>query len=146
MSKRAKKTKPDQPCVQYGALVWRRAKAELEVLLVTSRDTGRWIVPKGWPMHKRAPHRTAALEALEEAGVVGKISPDAVGHFRYVKRLKDGVTRLCTVELFPLKAKEEHRRWREKDQRVRRWFPAAEAAELVDEPELRELILGFAPA
>ena len=145
MIKRLKKSKPDQPCMQYGALVWRRAEA-LEVMLITSRDTGRWIVPKGWPMRHRAPHRTAALEALEEAGVVGKISPASIGRFRYVKRLKEGAVLLCTVELFPLKAKEERRRWREKDQRVRRWFPASEAAELVDEPELRDLIIGFAAA
>src|SRR5450755_5016864 len=78
--------------VQYAALPFRQSRASrTEVLLVTSRDTGRWIIPKGWPIKRKAPHVAAAREAREEAGVVGKISRRPIGWFSYEKRLKRGI-------------------------------------------------------
>ena len=73
--------KPVPSRVQYAALPWRRNNSETEVMLVTSRGTGRWIIPKGWPMKRKAPHVAAAREALEEAGVVGQIGKDSIGSF-----------------------------------------------------------------
>ena len=83
------KKKAPSKRVQYAALPYRRkGKSAPEVLLVTSRETGRWIIPKGWPLKGKAPHKAAAREAREEAGVVGKINRRSVGSFSYEKRLK----------------------------------------------------------
>src|SRR6202790_1764933 len=98
--------------VQYAALPFRQSKASrTEVLLVTSRDTGRWIIPKGWPLKGKAPHRAAAREAHEEAGVVGKINRRAIGSFSYEKRLKSGRVIVCEVKVFGLKVKEQEKSW-----------------------------------
>ena len=128
---------------QVGALVW-RSGAGVEILLVTSRESRRWIIPKGWPMRGRAPHEAAAQEALEEAGVVGRIEPIPLGTYPYRKRLDDGSARRCLVTVYPLQAQEERSRWRERGQRKRRWFPAEEAARRVREPELAAIIRDFA--
>ena len=113
------------------------------VLLITSRQTGRWVVPKGNLMLGKAPHEAAAIEAEEEAGVRGLVSALPLGYFRYRKLYADGRTALAEVELFPLAVTEERKRWIEMDQRERRWFTAAEAATMVDEIELGELIHRF---
>lgn len=113
------------------------------VLLITSRQTKRWVVPKGNLMVGKAPHEAAAIEAEEEAGVTGIISPLPVGRFRYEKLLADGGSVMADVELFLLAVTEERRQWIEMDQRERRWFPIGEAASVVDEVELGELIHRF---
>src|SRR5271156_4832943 len=67
--------KPAARRLQYAALPYRvSARARTEIMLITSRETRRWIIPKGWPQKGRAPHRSAAREAFEEAGVVGKVA------------------------------------------------------------------------
>ncbi len=110
------------------------------VLLITSRQTGRWVVPKGNLMLGKAPHEAAAIEAEEEAGVRGIISPLSVGRFRYQKLLGGGGSVLADVEMFPLAVTEERKKWIEMEQRERRWFAIGEAASVVDEVELGELI------
>lgn len=134
----------DRPDIQYAALPFRLNRGTLEVLLITSRDTGRWVIPKGWPMDGKAPHEAAAQEAFEEAGVLGEVLGVAVGTYPYDKRLKKGALHPCTVEVFPLKVTEHKRVWPEKAQRRRSWFAAADAADRVDEPELADLIRAFA--
>ena len=131
---------------QYGALPYRLTEAgTVEILLVTSRGTGRWVIPKGWPIKKLTPSKSAAREAYEEAGVRGKTAGRSIGTFRYEKRLDDDVAAsLCEVKVFPLLVKRQHKRWPEMDQREQRWFPAAAAASVVAENELQELIERFA--
>ena len=132
------------PGLQFAALPWRRSGDGLEVLLVTSRDSRRWVIPKGWPMKGRKPHAAAAREALEEAGVIGRIAKKSIGSYQYVKRLKNGAPLLCTVDVFPMMVERQRDRWREQDQRTLQWFPAEEAAVAVEEPELQALIDEFA--
>jgi 8-oxo-dGTP pyrophosphatase MutT (NUDIX family) len=129
--------------VQYAALPFRPGPHGLELLLVTSRETRRWVIPKGWPMKGKAPHEAARIEAQEEAGLEGQIAQVPVGTYRYDKRLKSGKTRNIKVEVFPLRVTHEGDDWPEKEQRVRRWGPPAEAAALVVEPELKALIMVF---
>jgi 8-oxo-dGTP pyrophosphatase MutT (NUDIX family) len=124
---------------QYAALPWRRTTS-LEILLVTSRDTGRWVIPKGWPMKGKSPSAAAAREALEEAGVVGEIAKTALGAFTYVKFLKDGQGQACKVRVFPLKVIDQLADWPEKHQRMAKWFLSDEAAAAVQEPGLARLI------
>lgn len=127
--------------LQYAAVPYRqRDDGTIEVMLVTSRETRRWIIPKGWPIGGAKPHASAAREALEEAGVVGRTDADAIGTYRYTKRLKDGAEARCKVVVFPLEVKAQRKRWREKGERKARWFDLTKAVKAVQEPGLRRLL------
>lgn len=129
---------------QYAALPWRRGGAGgIEVMLITSRETRRWVIPKGWPITGLDPGASAAQEALEEAGITGDVWAEPIGAYDYDKRLKNGRLQPVEVEVFPLAVGEERDAWPEKGQRERRWFAAVEAADLVAEPRLAELIREF---
>lgn len=125
---------------QVGALPVRRSHDGTEVLLVTSRETRRWIIPKGWPMKGRKDHEAAAREAAEEAGVTGKVRKHPIGAYTYPKRLVDRVEP-CRVMVYLLEVESQLSTWREHDQRKRQWFPLGQAAQVVDEPKLASLIL-----
>ena len=130
---------------QVAALPMRRdERGRLRVLLVTSRDTGRWVMPKGWPMDGRDPWEAAAVEALEEAGAEGSIDASAVGTYAYGKRVSDEKTLPCEVTVYPMRVKRLRKRWKEAGERKRRWFGPVAAAKRVAEPELRDLLLGLA--
>lgn len=145
MKKRRLPGQVEQVRQQYAALPFRRREG-LEVMLITSRETRRWIIPKGWPMKGRRPRGTAAREAMEEAGISGTIGKVPIGSYTYVKRGLGGKSWPCQVAVFPLAVRVEREDWRERRQRTRAWFPFIEAAELVTEPELRTLILAFGVA
>ena len=140
----AKPTLSDGACkLQAAALPYRHAQG-LEVLLVTTLDTGRWIVPKGWPMKGRTNFETAKREAYEEAGVKGEIASQAEGSFQYDKRRRNGAVWRCVVEVFPLEVKTQSRTWPEKAVRKQRWYAWNEAANLVDDAGLGDIIRAFA--
>jgi 8-oxo-dGTP pyrophosphatase MutT (NUDIX family) len=128
---------------QFAALPWRRVGGDVEILLASSRDTRRWVIPKGWPMKGREPHMTAAIEAREEAGLEGKIEKTKIGAFHYQKRLKNGAVIPCRVDVFPMRVLRQAKHWPEQGQRVTQWFDYADAAEEVSETELKTLILAF---
>ncbi len=127
--------------VQYAALPYRmNDRTQPEVMLVTSRETRRWIIPKGWPHKGKAPHRSAAREAFEEAGVVGAVSRQSVGSFSYEKRLKRGGVVACEVLVFALEVKRQSKEWPEKRERKVRWLSAKVAAKTVQDRELGKII------
>lgn len=130
---------------QFGAICYRIKNEKLQILLVTSRGTGRWIIPKGWPMHKMTPAQAAAQEALEEAGVEGKTGTECLGIYSYVKDYDHADDLPCVVALFPLKVKRILQDYPEKSERRRKWFSQQKAAQMVSEPELREIIKSFVP-
>ncbi len=125
---------------QIAALPFRHRRGKVGVLLVTSRETKRWVIPKGWPMDGRTDYDAAKIEAFEEAGAEGRIGTTAIGVFEYVKRLKDGAFKPCHVAVYPLNVSGLARNWPEQSQRERRWFSAEDAAKLVAEPQLKEII------
>lgn len=129
---------------QFAALCWRMHRGRVEVLLITSRDTGRWVLPKGWPMEGKTPSHCAAIEAWEEAGVRGKVAGEALGFYSYDKMMGLQAPLPCMVTVFPLRVEELASRFPERKQRRRRWFNAEKAAKLVAEPELKELLLALA--
>lgn len=131
-----------EPRIQYAALPWRAGSA-VEVMLASSRETRRWIIPKGWPMKGRKPHATAAIEALQEAGLLGKIDKTPIGSYHYQKRMPNGAIIPCRVDVFPFRVTRQRKTWPEMRQRITKWFPREEAAQLVHEPELSRLILSF---
>jgi 8-oxo-dGTP pyrophosphatase MutT (NUDIX family) len=129
--------------IQYAALPYRLQSGRLWILLISSRRTRRWVIPKGWPTEGRAPHEGAAIEAMEEAGITGAISDQPLGSYSY---LKDDQNLTIQVLVFPMRVDEQVLRFKEQGQRVATWFPVRRAARLVAEPSLRRLILDFAEA
>ncbi len=130
---------------QFGALCWRVRDGKVQILLITSRGTGRWIIPKGWPMDGATPSAAAATEAFEEAGVEGRISDVVLGVFSYQKNMPDEENMPCIAAVFPLEVKKTHEKWPEAKERRRKWFSQKKAAEMVSEPELAQLIRSFRP-
>jgi len=129
---------------QVAALPLRKKRDKtLEVLLVSSRDTGRWIIPKGWPSKRMSDSAAAAREAKQEAGVTGKISKDIYGTYRYRKIEKES-SRLIEVAVYLLWVKKEKKQWREKTERNRTWFDVKTASRKVREPKLRALLSALA--
>lgn len=132
---------------QIAALAYRtdgeKLDAPVRILLVTSRGTGRWVLPKGNVIRGLTPHASAAAELEEEAGVLGLACPTALGSYRYRKTRKSGASLMAEVDVFPILVTEELDEWEEKDMRERRWFSLSEAAEAVDEPDLKQLIRQF---
>ncbi|MRX49675.1 NUDIX domain-containing protein [Paracoccus sp. S-4012] len=113
------------------------------VLLITSRGTGRWVVPKGWPMRGKSLPRTAMQEAWEEAGVEGVVGKAELGRFHYDKLHDNGLSLPVEVRVFPLTVTGLASRFPEADQRRREWFSALDAAAAVNEDGLSELILAL---
>jgi 8-oxo-dGTP pyrophosphatase MutT (NUDIX family) len=132
------------PCrVQVAALPWRKGPDGVEVMLITSRGTGRWVLPKGWPEGQEDLCDAAAREAAEEAGLSGSVSRLEIGRYYYGKRLESGLESRCQVLVFPLEVKRVAERWPEYGQRKRKWFSPQAAAANVREQDLAELIATF---
>lgn len=136
------------PHTQYAALPYRLTNGRPEVLLITSRETRRWIIPKGWAEKSVKPHAMAAREAYEEAGVRGTVERRPFGDYRYVKRLTASKSVVCAVTVYLLQVDEELDDWPEKDQRERRWLTPGQAALAISESGLVEMLLrlGIPPA
>ena len=135
---------PRGSLVQVAALCWRTAPV-LEILLVTSLRTRRWILPKGWPQDAMTLAQSAASEALEEAGVFGEVASEPVGRYHYLKE-KGGSALPCAVEVFPLFVAGQRNSWPEKGSRQVLWLPAERAATKIAETGLRRLLLNFSRA
>jgi 8-oxo-dGTP pyrophosphatase MutT (NUDIX family) len=131
----------NNPSGQLGALCWRKHRGHVQVLLITSRDTGRWIIPKGWPHAEKTAAGSAAAEAWEEAGVEGVTEDAPLGLYSYDKVLRPGVVLPCIVTVFALRVARLRRRFPERRERQRKWFDAARAARKVAEPELRAMLI-----
>jgi 8-oxo-dGTP pyrophosphatase MutT (NUDIX family) len=129
--------------IQYAALPYRMEGRQLRILLVTSRETRRWVIPKGWPMRGLKPQDAAAVEASEEAGLVGVVDPKPLGSYRYLKRLKGDQSIAVQVIVFAFHVQHQAAHWKEQDQRAHGWFGCRKAASLVAEPSLKRLIREF---
>ena len=129
---------------QFGVLPYRTSDAgHIELMLITSRSTRRWVIPRGNPIGGLPPHLSAAREAYEEAGIIGHISEDAIGSYKYLKRLKGGGMRPTQVHVFPLAFAMQLGEWAESHQRDTRWFNLKKATTAVEERGLRRLIRKF---
>ena len=135
------------PRRQVAALCWREGERGLEVLVISSRGTGRWILPKGWPMRGKDLAGAALQEAWEEAGAIFVAAPAVqVGRFASVKVSDSGLAEPSEVVVYAAQVRALADDYPEVGPRRRRWASPAEAAELVDEAGLAELIRGFAGA
>lgn len=130
--------------LQVAALPWHRtASGAIEIMLITSRDTGRWVLPKGWPEESERLCETAAREASEEAGLSGSVDIHEAGRYFYTKELASGEQVACEVLVYPLEVRKVAEKWKERRQRTRKWVSPAEAARMVNEPDLCRLISSF---
>ncbi|MEA3036358.1 MAG: hypothetical protein QOH04_2130 [Sphingomonadales bacterium] len=131
---------------QFGVVAWRFAATggAVEILLITSRETRRWVVPRGNAIAGLRPYESAAQEAFEEAGVRGGVRQDEIGTYRYDKRARDGRVTPALVHLYPMLVTEEAGAWPEQKERERRWFAPGAAADAVAEADLADLIRDFA--
>lgn len=114
------------------------------VLIITSRATGRWIVPKGWTKLAVEPHVVAAEEAYEEAGLEGEVENQPVGSYHYVKRLHALSFVRCKVDVYPMQVTEDRSDWPEKAQRTLAWLSPSEAASRLSDRDLAKIVVDFA--
>ena len=135
---------PKRGDIQFAALPWRIGKhGRREVMLLTSRETRRWVIPKGWPMKTKNPAQVAKQEAFEEAGLVGEIiGKRPLGSYHYSKKLKKTDV-LAEVFVYSFRVENQAEDWPEKLQRNTQWFDATDAAALVDEGDLAGIIERF---
>lgn len=131
---------------QFGVLAYHVGPdGEPRFMLITSRRTKRWVIPRGNPIRGLSPPQSAAQEAYEEAGITGLVSGEAIGSYQYQKIRGNGAAVLAEVQVFPLRTTIQSGHWPERHQRETAWFTRQDAAAAVDEAGLKELILGFVP-
>lgn len=135
----------DDVRTQFAALCYRIRAGRTEVLLITSRRTGRWIVPKGWPEDDMTPADSAMKEAWEEAGVIGRAQNQCLGLYSYAKEIDPELFYPCVVMVYPVKVKSLAKQYPEQGQRKRRWYSPKKAALRVAEPELARILRDFDP-
>jgi 8-oxo-dGTP pyrophosphatase MutT (NUDIX family) len=126
---------------QYAALPYRLVNGRPEVLVVTSRETRRWIIPKGWAKKRVRPHEMAAIEAFEEAGIRGRVEKKPYGSYRYEKRLSEEESVPCEVTVFLMEVEQELEDWPEKGERERRWLSPSQAALAISDSGLVGMLL-----
>ena len=131
---------------QVAALCWRSGPKGTEILLVTSLNSKRWILPKGWAEAELTLAASAAREAFEEAGVSGRVEARPSGSYHYLKQKRDGGGLPCRVDVFALKVTKMHEEWPERGARRLEWVTPAQAAARISEPGLREVLRGFRKA
>ena len=130
---------------QFAALCYRVKNDKVQVLLVTSRRTRRWIIPKGWPMDGLTPADSAALEAWEEGGVVGRADQRPLGMFSYNKDVGDDAGLPVAAMVYAVKVKSLATEYPEAQERTRKWVGRRKAAKMVDSPELSRILRDFDP-
>ena len=131
---------------QFAALCYRLIRGKPEILLITSRRSGRWIIPKGWPMDGKTPGESALVEAWEEAGVIGKVHPRCLGLYSYHKDIGSNRDLPCVAMVYPVRVKSLAHDFPEAGQRKRKWMSPKKAAQRISEPELAHLLRKFDPA
>lgn len=131
---------------QFAALCFRVVDGKTSVLLITSRGTGRWIIPRGWPMDNKTASEAALTEAWEEAGVEGKAFTTPLGLYSYTRDIGDQTGVPCVAMVYAVKVKSLAKNYPEVGQRKRRWLSPKKAAKRVDEPELSHILASFDPS
>jgi 8-oxo-dGTP pyrophosphatase MutT (NUDIX family) len=129
---------------QAGAIPFEHRKVILHVLLITSRGSGRWVIPKGGIEPGFTARQAAAQEAFEEAGIKGELDPKPLGSFTYVKRLKSGVSKPASVEVYALRVEKQLKKWPEQAERQFEWMQIEAAMAAVQESGVARLLAKLA--
>ncbi len=128
---------------QIGAICYRITDTNVKILLITSKRSKRWIIPKGWKVNKMSNRKSAALEAWEEAGVQGRVSGRSIGTYYYRKGLNKNDFLTCAVRVFSLEVKVSKKKFPERGERKLKWVNSDVAIDCVSEPELKAIIKKF---
>lgn len=129
---------------QVAALPFVEIGTRIEILLITTRRRGRWIIPRGWPVEGMSFALAAAREAIQEAGVEGMVGEASIGDYIYQKRSGTGYRVPCRVFVYPLQVTHQRLDWREKDERGHRWCDISTAVSLVRQDALADFLSGLA--
>ena len=132
-----------EPLKQYGVLPFVEGPAGKLVLLVSSRGTGRWVIPKGWPKSHLSGRELAAREGFEEAGIGGKVAAEPIGTFDYTMRLHFLAWARCRVEVYLMEVTHQFAQWPEQGTRRQTWIGPEQAADMVKERGLAQILLGL---
>jgi len=124
---------------QAAAIPFRKKNAKIEILLITSRTRGKWIIPKGLIDPGDSAPFTALKETIEEAGVQGEVFPEVIGTYEYPKW-----SGLCHVSVFAMQVNKVLDVWEEMDFRKRHWFDINIALKKVKPARVRQIIHSFA--
>jgi len=116
---------------QSGVIPYRKKQGKIEVMLITSRNKGRWIIPKGVIEPDLNPRTSAAKEAFEEAGVQGDVHSKLLGVYKH-RKWGD----VCTVQIYAMKVRKIHRKWDETD-REREWLSLKDALKRLQKDDLK---------
>ena len=130
--------------LQVGCICYKKEKKKLKILIITSRNSKRWIIPKGWIKKNLGSIRSAEAEAWEEAGVKGKCYKNTIGFYTYQKIGKNGKGRRCTVKVFALKVREQLNDFPEKNFRTLRWITPEKSHKFIENKELVQVLENFA--
>jgi 8-oxo-dGTP pyrophosphatase MutT (NUDIX family) len=133
------------PVLQVAMACLRDSPDGPEILMVRTRGSGRWILPKGWPMKGRTLAEAAAQEAWEEAGAKGRVMPAEIARIAGEKRTDAGLDMPCELAVFAMRDVVLAEVYPEAGQRQRKWMPLRIAAERAGSPELRALIDSLHP-
>ncbi|MEP2706103.1 MAG: NUDIX hydrolase [Roseibium sp.] len=126
--------------LQIAALCVRERAGVRQVLMVTSKSARRWILPKGWPIMTRRAHRTASIEAFEEAGIIGKARKKPIGSFQSFKGVEAGFRLRTRVLVYRVDVTETTKEFPESGKRDVRWVSVPAAIKLADEPGLVKVL------
>lgn len=132
--------------LQVAALCYRVGDNGVEILLVTSRGRGHWILPKGWPKKRISSAQTALEEAFEEAGIQGRVLEAPIGKYHYTKSSKSGALLNCVATVYEVVFSEMAKDFPEKGDRKVKWFSREDAAAAVSSPELAKILRRFEPS
>ena len=112
------------------------------MLLITSRETRRWVLPKGGIIPGMTPFESAAAEAFEEAGIAGAVDRRCIGVYGYAKPRIEG-SAYCTVRVYPMKVTTQYADWPERRERQRKWMTLDAASGRVRERALKKILTSF---
>lgn len=130
---------------QFAVIAYRIVDGKTKVCLITSRRTGRWIVPKGWPMARTSAAKAVSIEAFEEAGLKGNVHPDSLGLFAYEKRIVKKVSYPIIAFVYAMEVTKVMNTWPEAHQRKRKWFSPKKAAKKLSDEGLAQIVAAFDP-
>lgn len=134
--------------LRVGVLPYRRGSSGIDLMLIRRRDRPFWSIPKGHLMAGKGLGEAASIEAYEEAGIRGTLSPVPIGSYLHIKSARQAIFYSEPVEviLFAMEVGETLHLWPEMRSREREWVAQQEAALRVAPGKLVDVIARFAPA
>ncbi len=134
------RARPAYYYTQSAVIPYREKAGKLQIMIISSSAKKHWVVPKGIHTPGLTAQESAAKEAREEAGILGKVSSEAVGRYVYPKWEAS-----CTVVVYPMKVtKVISGRDGDENHRDRRWVSPKKAVAHLEQKALKDIVADFA--